>query len=120
MPLFLFVYAAWCLWKKQFTFKEIFISVCIFFIVALPEILTMFINLFKLPTIETPLFTIPYFPETVRGNDILFLNFSFYQLKRNALSLLKQVFLQAPDHLFNTLPDFGPLYHISLPFLLIY
>lgn len=119
VPVFLFVFAAWCLWKKEFKFREILISVCIFFAVALPEILTMFINMFGFPTIETPWFTIPSFPETVRGNDILFLNFSFYQLGRNAMSMLKQVFLQCPDYLFNTLPDFGPLYHISTPFIFV-
>lgn len=119
VPVFLFVYALWCLWQKRLTPKAVVISICIFLLVALPEILTMFINLFKLPTIETPLFTIPYFPESVRGNDILFLNFSFGQLAKNALALLKQVFLQGPDLLFNTLPAFGPLYHISTPFMLI-
>ena len=119
VPVFLFVYAAWCLWKKELAFRDIFISICIFFAVALPEILTMFLNMFGLPTIETPLFTIPFFPESIRSNDILFLNFSFYQLGRNALSMLKQVFLQKPDHLFNTLPDFGPMYHISTPFMLL-
>ena len=119
VPVFLFVYAAWCLWQKEFTFKEIFISVCIFFAVALPEILTMFINMFGLPTINTPFITIPYFPESIRSNDILFLNFSFYQLGRNALSLLKQVFLQRPDNLFNALPAFGSMYHISIPFMFL-
>ena len=119
VPVFLFVYAAWCLWKKELAFREILLSVCIFFAVALPEILTMFINMFGLPTIETPLFTIPFFPESIRSNDILFLNFSFYQLGRNALSMLKQAFLQKPDYLFNTLPNFGPLYHISTPFMFL-
>lgn len=119
VPAFLFVYAAWCLWKKELNFRDILISICIFFAVALPEILTMFLNMFGLPTIETPLFTIPFFPESIRSNDILFLNFSSYQLGRNALSMLKQVFLQKPDYLFNTLPDFGPMYHISTPFMLL-
>lgn len=119
VPVFLFVFAAWCLWKNEFKFREILLSVCIFLAVTLPEILTMFINMFGLSTIETPWFTIPSFPETVRGNDILFLNFSFYQLGRNALSMVKQVFLQRPDYLFNTLPDFGPLYHISTPFIFV-
>lgn len=119
VPVFLFVFAAWCLWKKEFSFKEVCICVCIFILIALPEILTLAINMFKLDTITTPLFTIPFFPDSVRSNDILFLNFSFYQLGRNALSLLKQVFLQAPDHLFNTLPAFGPLYHLSIPFIFL-
>lgn len=119
VPVFLFVYAAWCLWQKEFTRKEILISVCIFLAIALPEILVMVINMFGLETIHTPLITIPYFPGSIRSNDILFLNFSFYQLGRNALSLLKQAFLQCPDYLFNTLPRFGALYHLSIPFLFL-
>lgn len=119
VPVFLFVFAAWCLWKKQLNFKEVLISICIFLLVALPEMLTMFINMFGLETIHTPWFTIPFFPDSIRSNDILFLNFSFAQLGKNALSLLKQVFLQCPDHLFNALPAFGPMYHLSTPFMLI-
>lgn len=119
VPVFLFVYAAWCLWQKQLKLKEVLISVCIFVAVALPEMLVMFVNMFKLETIYTPWFTIPYFPDSVRSDDILFMNFSFYQLKQNCLAVLKQVFLQCPDHLFNALPAFGPMYHISTPFMLL-
>lgn len=119
VPVFLFVYAAWCLWKKELPLRDIVISVAIFLLIALPEILTLALNMFHLETIQTPFFTLPYFPESVRSNDILFLNFSFAQLGKNALSMLKQAFLQCPDHLFNALPAFGPMYHISTPFLFI-
>lgn len=119
VPVFLFVYAAWCLWKKELPLRDIIISVAIFFVIALPEILTMVLNMFHLETIQTPFFTIPYFPDSIRSNDILFLNFSFYQLGRNALCMLKQAFLQCPDHIFNTLPAFGAMYHISTPFLFL-
>lgn len=119
VPVFLFVYAIWCLWKKQVTFKDIIISVLIFLCVALPEIITMAINMFGWSGIETSLFTMPAFPESVRGNDILFINFSFEQLGKNAMALLTQVFLQQPDYIFNTMPEFGPLYHVSTPFVWI-
>lgn len=119
VPVFLFVYAAWCLWKKQLSLKNILISVAIFLCVALPEIITMAINLLGLPGIETPFFTMPYFPESIRSNDILFMNFSFAQLGKNIWWLFRQVFLQLPDHIFNALPAFGPLYHISIPFIFI-
>lgn len=119
VPAFLFVYAAWCLWKKEFTWKEILMSVVIFLLVALPEILVMVINMFGLSTIKTPLFTMAYFPDSIRSNDILFLNFSFAQLGKNAAAVLTQVFLQRPDNLFNTIPAFGPLYHISTPFMVL-
>lgn len=114
---FLVVYGLWCLWKKQLKAKEVLLSALIFGAVALPEILVMAINLFHWDTIETPLFTMSHFPESTRGNDILFLNFSFVQLGKNIWATIKSCFLQLPDNLFNTLPVFGPLYHISIPFM---
>lgn len=116
---FLMVFAIWCLWKKQFNIREIIICMGIFMLTALPEILVMAINLFGWSTIETPFFTMSHFPETLRGGDILFLNFSFSQLGKNIFSMLTKVFLQQPDLIFNALPQFGPLFHISIPFIII-
>ena len=115
---FLLVFALWCLWKKRLKFREILLCVALFLPVALPEILVMAINFFRLPTIETPLFTMSYFPESIRSRDILFLNFSFEQLWRNFLAMIRTCILQTPDWLHNALPAFGPLYHISIPFML--
>lgn len=116
---FLVVYAVWCLWKKLLKFREILLCIVLFSLVALPEILVMAINFFGLSTIETPLFTMSYFPESIRSNDILFLNFSFAQLGRNLLAMIRTCILQTPDQLYNALPAFGPLYHISIPFMLL-
>ena len=115
---FLAVYAGWCILKKQLRVREVVISALIFLAVALPELLVMAINFFGLPTIETPLFTMSYFPESVRSNDILFLNYSFLQLKKNLNAMLGACILQLPDHLHNAIPEFGPLYDISTPFVL--
>ncbi len=116
---FLIVYAAWCLWRKQLKLTQVLLCIVIFSVIALPEIIVMAINLFGWDTMETPLFTMARFPESSRADDILFMNFSFRQLLRNILSMVKQVFLQLPDHLFNALPEFGPLYHLSIPFTVI-
>lgn len=116
---FLVVYAVWCLWKRQLKIREVLLCILVFGVVALPEILVMAINLFHWDTIETPLFTMSYFPESIRGNDILFLNFTFAQLGRNILAAVKCCFLQMPDQLYNALPAFGPLYHISIPFMAV-
>lgn len=116
---FLVVYAGWCLWKKQLKVWEVLFCVLIFGAVALPEILVMAINMFQWDTIETPLFTMSYFPESIRSNDILFLNFSFAQLGRNIRAFVGCCFLQTPDELYNALPTFGPLYHISIPFMMM-
>lgn len=116
---FLVVYAAWCLWKRQLRVREVLVCILIFSLVALPEILVLAINYFGLSAIETPLFTMSYFPESIRSNDILFLNFSFGQMWRNFLAMIKTCFLQMPDQLYNALPAFGPMYHISIPFMIL-
>jgi len=118
-PVFLLFYAIWCLWKKHLAFREVFFCFLIFLTVALPEIITMATNVFGWGTIETPFFTMPYFPQSVRGNDILLMNFSWEQLRNNALALWNQVFLQRPDWLHNAIPKYGPMYPISLPFILV-
>ncbi len=117
---FLFVFFVWCLWKRQIRFREGVLCAMLFTIVALPEIIVLGINAIHFgQTIETPLFTMPYFPYSVRSADILLLNFSFAQLGRNAWSLFSHVFLQLPDIFFNSIPAFGPLYHVSIPFVFI-
>lgn len=88
-------------------------------LVALPELLTMFINLIGADTIETPVFTIPYFAGTVRSNDILLTNFSFKQLFINLWYTLKASLIQLPDYFHNSIPAFGTMYHISIPFVFI-
>ena len=118
VPVFLAVFALWGLRKKIFRMGEILPSIVIFGVVALPEILVMAINLLHLDTIETGLFTMSRFPDSVRGDDILFLSFSFAQLKANIWAMLRACFLQLPDYWFNAIPAFGPMYHISIPFML--
>ena len=115
---FLFVFFVWCLWKRQLKFREGLLCAVLFTMVALPEVIVLGINALHLgKTIETPFFTMPYFPDSVRSADILLLNFSFAQLGRNAWALFGHVFLQLPDIFFNSISAFGPLYHVSIPFL---
>ena len=120
---FLIVFMLWCLWKRQLRWYEVFLCALICGMIALPEMMVMLINRypwrFGWQGIETPLFTMGYFPDSVRSNDILFLNFSFEQLGQNLLSMFKKCFLQTPDWLFSTIPAFGPLYHVSIPFIVI-
>lgn len=119
VPLFLLAFAGWCIWKKQLRPVEVLPCILIFGLVALPEVIVMLLNYFGRPTIATPFFTMGYFPESIRSNDILFLNFSMEQLWSNICSIWKVCIWQVPDHLHNTLPKFGPMYHISIPFMLL-
>ena len=115
---FLFVFFAWCLWKKQLKFREGLLCAAIFIVVALPEAVVLALNSRVWGRdIVTPFFTIQYFTDSIREKDILLMNFSAEQLGRNAWALFSRVFLQLPDNFFNTIPAFGPLYHISIPFI---
>ena len=117
---FLFVFFIWCLWKRRLKFREGLLCALIFTVVALPEVIVLGINAVHFGrTISTPLFTMPYFPDSVRSADILLLNFSFAQLGKNAWALFSHVFLQLPDIFFNSIPAFGPLYHVSIPFVFV-
>jgi len=117
---FLFVFFIWCLWKHRLKFREGLLCALIFTVVALPEVIVLGINAVHFGrTISTPLFTMPYFPDSVRSADILLLNFSFAQLGKNAWALFSHVFLQLPDIFFNSIPAFGPLYHVSIPFVFV-
>ena len=91
---FLFVFFIWCLWKRRLKFREGLLCALIFTVVALPEVIVLGINAVHFGrTISTPLFTMPYFPDSVRSADILLLNFSFAQLGKNAWALFSHVFL---------------------------
>ncbi len=120
---FLTVFFLWCLFKRQYRFYEAVLCALIVILIGLPEVLVLAINKapwrFHWRSIETPFFTMSYFPESIRKYDILFLNFSFEQLGRNLLAMLKCCFLQAPEWLFNSIPAFGTMYHISIPFTLV-
>lgn len=115
---FLLAYGFWCLWHERLALRDLLLCAMVFIVTALPELLVMMINLFGWSTVETPFFTLSYFPESVRSNDILFLNFSVNQLIKNFMAMVNTCFLQKPGALYNAIPDFGPMYVITLPFLL--
>lgn len=116
---FLVVFAIWSLKKKVFTWQEVRCSVLVFVIVALPEMLVALINVVHMKTAKLGPLTLCRFPESLRDRDILFLKFSTEQLWKNVTALVNSSFLQAPDMWFNSIPYFGPMYHISLPLMLI-
>ena len=115
---FLLAYGAWCLLKGCLKPGQLLLCAAVFTVIAMPELLVMAINLFGWPTVETPFFTLSYFPESVRSRDILFLNFSVGQMVRNVKAMADICFLQKDGAIYNALPDFGPMYVISLPFML--
>ncbi|NOU22448.1 MAG: hypothetical protein HOO93_11815 [Methyloglobulus sp.] len=120
VPLFLMAIAIYTLATKIFRLKEILLSICIYTLVAWPIWLVMVINFLKLPTIHALFVTLPFFPNSVRSNDILFFSPNYLaQLEINFSSLLNTVILQNPDAPWNALDSFGTQYLFSLPFVIL-
>lgn len=120
VPLFLLIMAIYLLAVKQINWKELLLCVLLYFVIALPEFLTMLINMMGWESIETPLFTIPYFPDSVRSKDILFINFSWYTLKNNLLNILCTLLGRSRDtSVTSIIPRFDNLYPFTTIFFLI-
>lgn len=116
VPLFLVIMAV-CLFRlHQVNWKELSVCILVYFITALPEFLTMFINMFGMESIETPFFTIPYFPQSMRSKDILLLNFSWEQLGKNLLRTFSVVWGNGDKSATNTIVKFGPVYYLTVGF----
>ena len=71
------------------------------------------------PGIETPLFTIPSFLSSNRGDDILFANFSWKQLWENIVWTFTTTWGSGDKSVTNTMVRFGPVYYITDLFFVI-
>ena len=119
VPLFLLAAAAWLLRRKMIRGGELALCFCIFTVLALPEYLSMLLTVMGKETIETPLFTIPSFLESFRGNDILLTNFSWGQLWKNIVSTVTVVWGSGDRSATNTIVRFGPVYYLTVVFFFI-
>lgn len=119
VPLFLLAAAVYLLRQKRIRAADLGICFCIFTVLALPEYLSMLLTALGGETIETPLFTIPSFPESFRGNDILLTNFSWGQLRKNLISTVTVVWGNGDKSATNTIVRFGPVYYLTVVFFCI-
>lgn len=117
VPVFLLAICIYMLVKKVIHWKEALISAGVYILVSWPIYLTMAINTLGMETIETPLFTIPYFPDSVRSQDILFFaDDKLGQLGQNIKSMVS-VFLEGDSLPWNTIEGFGTIFMCFLPFV---
>lgn len=120
MPIFLLMSCIYLLVKKKIKIKDAILSAVVYILVAAPFIMVMMINFFKWDTIETPLFTLPYFKDSVRSNDILFFSENIVkQFIENFKSLMDVTFLQKKDLPWNDIEGFGTIYLFSVPFVFL-
>ncbi len=117
MPLFLLIACIYLLVTKKLVIRDAVIALFVYLFVAWPFITVMAINFFKWDTIETPFFTLPYFPDSVRSNDILFFSKQIgTQLVTNIKSMFNITVLQLKDSPWNDVENFGTMYLFSIPF----
>ena len=114
VPLFL-VLAALVL---RVPIKTVLLCAALYLAVAWPIYGTMLINAMGWDGLALPFVTLPYFPGSVRSNDILFFSPDIpTQLGHNLRAVWRVGFLQAPDFIWNAIDGFGTVYRCSLPLL---
>ena len=120
MPVFLLMDCVYLLARKKVSWGEVLLALLVWLAVAWPFIMVMAINTFQWDTIETPFFTMAYFPNSVRSRDILFFSDNVAQkLISNLMHLMQATVLQAEDLLWNNIPAYGTMYLFSMPFALV-
>lgn len=116
LPIFVSVIFIYLLIKKQITIKSLIISVIIMFIIALPMLLYVIINTFKLSTLNF-IITIPRLPEN-RYEELSSI-FNGKSSRKNFMDSLIILIKQEDSFKWNTFPIYGIDYVISLPFIFL-
>ena len=119
VPLFLLFIGIYLLRQKVVNWKELTACIVLYVVIVLPEFLSMLLTVLRKPGIETPLFTIPSFLASNRGDDILFANFSWQQLWSNVVSAFTTTWGSGDKSSTNTMVKFGPIYYVTDIFFLI-
>ncbi len=121
IPLFLLISAIYLLINKKINIKELIICILIYMLIFTPLFIMYLINFFKIDKqINLGIFTITYFSESIRTNDmLLFSNNILNQLLKNIISLLSVIFTQYDNLPWNATSIFGTTYHISIIFIII-
>ena len=115
VPFILIVSAVYLLKNKVIKVKTVVICFFIYFTISLPIFLMMAVNYFILPSFNLGFLTIPYFPHSVRMNDLIFGSSDIIEQARNNFIHIIINILQFPDVPWNLMPEFGTLYIFSLP-----
>jgi 4-amino-4-deoxy-L-arabinose transferase-like glycosyltransferase len=117
VPVLLAAAAVYLLATRNIKPGRLLLCATVYAAFAWPIFALMVINYFRWPSIVTPLFTIPYFPDSVRINDILLFSSDIpAQLKANLAALYKTVILQTDGLPWNAIGAFGTMYKFALPF----
>ena len=112
LPLFIILVLLYLLYLKKFNFKKFIFFITPMFIISIPLLIFHVVNLFKLGDLHILGITFNQLPG-YRVNELSILN-----IFKNVLPLSKSIFFF--DWLsYNTLPEFGTIYYISVLFFII-
>ncbi len=120
LPLFFAGIIPYLLITKNITVKYFLLSLVVFFIVATPIILFVFINHLDLKSIHFLGLSIPRL-EANRTTVIfnLFQDNFFFTLIKNTLRFLSVLVLQSDGSKYNAIPMFGTIYPLSMIFFVV-
>lgn len=119
VPFFLLTACIFLLAQKRIDERQALICMAVYFGVSFPIYGTMLINFMRWETVSLPFTTMPYFPDSIRSGDIVFFSdHPVRQLLSNLNTLVRVVFLQKPDLIWNAIDDFGTMYQCSMPLIL--
>lgn len=119
VPVFLLFIGIYLSRQQVVNWKELTVCIVLYVVIVLPEFLSMLLTVLGKPGIETPLFTIPTFLSSNRGNDILFANFSWQQLWDNIVATITTTWWSGDKSSTNTMVKFGPIYYVTDLFFII-
>ena len=119
VPVFLLTACLYLVISKRIRVRDMLICAGIYFLISWPIYLTMMINTFGWSTIETPFFTMAYFPDSVRSSDILFFADNKWEQLISNIKSLVGVFVSGDDLPWNTIEGYGTIYICMIPFVFI-
>ena len=96
LPILLLIAAGYYLMRKKVNMLDVCVCVAVFAIIVWPYYYTMIINAFGLETMMFGPFTLPYFAESNRTNDIAFMSANPY------LVMLQNLYGHASTYLFGS------------------
>lgn len=119
VPLFLLCACVWLVCSEKIKLRDAILPAVLYLLISWPFYACMALNFFGLETIETPFFTIPFFPDSIRSNDILFFSQTpLRQLGANIISTLRILGQFYNGYLCNEVRGFGTMYLFSIPFMI--
>lgn len=122
VPLFFVIYGVYALKRKIYSFKDWAIACAVFGVAAIPIMLFVIVNLFKLDSIDMGLFSVPRMPGEARYTHMtsFFSNEFWLELAKNFRRVIEILFIQFNDReTQSSVKDIGVFYAFSIPFLVL-